>query len=685
MAVLLSSRTWFSRPERSQPERTRREDRHSKFYEISDNLGLDPDVFLEHLSIEMREAAPATSIRALSELLSLPAATCRAHYLSLNERLAELAGINGEREYEEREAMSKSEILALFERVSEAVDPSALDEAVRSGVCQLLDFQDPLDDERFFDGIDVLPGHVAAGLTVARPQLTDAILRALEDRGAALVVGPSGAGKSALLWMAASQSRQEVVWYRVQRLRDEDVPAVVRLARGASPSANAPIGFIVDNVGRESTAGWDALVGEFAGLEGTLLIGACREEDLLEVRTAASTSQVRPKLDERLAERIYSNLRERARTSWHWWKEPFVISDGLLLEYGHLLTSGRRLEETIRSQIDERRRAGDSRGLELDVLRLVASAHAFGARLDGGRVASHLAISGTRLQTALVRLIDEHLLAQTGDGQLLGLHELRSEAICRELHRVPPLSMTTTAAEIVRLLDPVPLQAFLTRVLLEDVDSDQIVGVLAERCAAAPEPVLLSGVLQALRTAGFAETARQWAQIMKEREIAPMHAGALSFFAIATSSAIDLLAPELEHCVRAMREVATSDPRREFLTLLGHDAVFAALRTNDSKATKLLLAALAETELSAPPEGSEWTIQVEDVDGACAVLEAAREVSPQWAGWLAKGLGGTDLLLGQLMREQAWVREARVEAGNEVAAAGDYAYVAPVGPNRAPR
>ncbi|MGZ6638843.1 MAG: LuxR C-terminal-related transcriptional regulator [Solirubrobacteraceae bacterium] len=38
MAVLLSSRTWFSRPERSQPERTRREDRHSKFYETSDNL-----------------------------------------------------------------------------------------------------------------------------------------------------------------------------------------------------------------------------------------------------------------------------------------------------------------------------------------------------------------------------------------------------------------------------------------------------------------------------------------------------------------------------------------------------------------------------------------------------------------------------------------------------------------------
>jgi hypothetical protein len=37
---LLSSRTWFGRPERSQPERTGQEDRHSNFYENSDNLDL---------------------------------------------------------------------------------------------------------------------------------------------------------------------------------------------------------------------------------------------------------------------------------------------------------------------------------------------------------------------------------------------------------------------------------------------------------------------------------------------------------------------------------------------------------------------------------------------------------------------------------------------------------------------
>jgi DNA-binding CsgD family transcriptional regulator len=69
MAVLLSSRTWFSRPERSQPERTRREDRHSKFYEISDNLsGRGND-------------APPLLLAAARELDSLDAKLAHTTYL----------------------------------------------------------------------------------------------------------------------------------------------------------------------------------------------------------------------------------------------------------------------------------------------------------------------------------------------------------------------------------------------------------------------------------------------------------------------------------------------------------------------------------------------------------------------------------------------------------------------------
>jgi len=42
--VLLSSWTWFQRPSRSQPDRTRREDRRLKFYELRDNLLAPPRV-----------------------------------------------------------------------------------------------------------------------------------------------------------------------------------------------------------------------------------------------------------------------------------------------------------------------------------------------------------------------------------------------------------------------------------------------------------------------------------------------------------------------------------------------------------------------------------------------------------------------------------------------------------------
>jgi hypothetical protein len=66
MAVLLSSRTWFSRPERSQPERTRREDRHSKFYEISDNLGEYDRQVISHTSDANLLSDPGKKTRTVS-------------------------------------------------------------------------------------------------------------------------------------------------------------------------------------------------------------------------------------------------------------------------------------------------------------------------------------------------------------------------------------------------------------------------------------------------------------------------------------------------------------------------------------------------------------------------------------------------------------------------------------------
>ena len=87
---------------------------------------------------------------------------------------------------------------------------------------------------------------------------------------------------------------------------------------------------------------------------------------------------MRPALDERLAERIWQELRESGETSWPEWREPFEASDGLLLEYGHLLTEGTRLAETITTQVERRLR--EQRDLELELLALVATADALRRR-----------------------------------------------------------------------------------------------------------------------------------------------------------------------------------------------------------------------------------------------------------------------------------------------------------------
>ncbi len=71
----------------------------------------------------------------------------------------------------------------------------------------LVDFETAIEDERFYSGVDVIAGHVVAGLPLPRVKLTDALRDGLRERRLALAVGPSGAGKSALIWLTAFETR----------------------------------------------------------------------------------------------------------------------------------------------------------------------------------------------------------------------------------------------------------------------------------------------------------------------------------------------------------------------------------------------------------------------------------------------------------------------------------------------
>ncbi|MFF9667163.1 hypothetical protein ACF1FY_34425, partial [Streptomyces althioticus] len=237
--------------------------------------------------------------------------------------------------------------------VAESIDRNSLEEALASGVCEPVDFDRPLPSATFYEGIDVQPGHIAAGLPAPRPTLTGQVAAAIDRGECVLVTGPSGAGKSTVMWTAAYTTRH-VLWYRIRRLRNEDTPALVRLARALKPTTRSPIGFVVDGIGIGAAESWDVLHRELAPIPGVMLLGSVRSEDLLPLRSRASCTQITVTLDEEVAEQIHAGLSASGTTKALHWREAFEASDGLTLEFTHLLTRGRRLSDVLAEQVDRR-------------------------------------------------------------------------------------------------------------------------------------------------------------------------------------------------------------------------------------------------------------------------------------------------------------------------------------------
>jgi hypothetical protein len=642
-----------------------------------DGLPIGLDDFVSRVRVEVRGGDARPALDLLRRRLDLPLASCHAHYSILRSKLASKADANGEARYSGVAGLDRHDLEQMFETVSMAIDPSVLDEAVRTGRCQVVDFADTLEDGRFYEGVDVLPGHVSAGLALERPDLTQPLVDALERGDAAIVTGPSGAGKSALLWLTAWETRHHVTWHRVRTLRHEDIAALAQFAQGCEPTASAPIGFVVDDVGTPGREGWDELASELRHVPHTKLLGACREEDLLLLATASQAVQVRPELDEELAARLYEELRGQDRTSWQDWREPYAQAAGMLLEYGHLLTAGERLEVTVGAQV--RRRVRERRDLELEVLRLVATAHAYGAEIEADALAAHLEATAAEMQAASARLIDEHMIREGDQGQLAGMHELRSRAISAEVHRLPPARLEATAAHLCAILSPRPLQRFLTRLLGEAPSTlDAVAAAVAERANANPSAPLLSAALHALRLAGFGATAARWAEIVREADAVVGDVVTMGNYAIDAGAEPDIFSEPFQRTVERMRAEPVDDFRTALLDPLAPDTLNRAVREADERSVTELLSALggtAPTALAAPALADR--ARELEIDDLRDLLAAARDVSPSVAADVVSDLGGEAVLMRRLERELPWVRNARVgrsEGGRFVAA--DVAQVA---------
>lgn len=579
------------------------------------------------------------------------------------QRLREFAGCAADENYvaqaSQPASIGATTVQAIIDSIGGIVDPQGY-LSLTGGLCEVANFDEISTPADFYSGVNVVPGHVGSGLVFDRPHLTVEVLEALEAKRVALVAGPSGAGKSALAWLAAFHTRHAVRWYRIRKVAIEDIGRLAQLARLLDARTERPVGYMIDDVGRTSTAGWDALVRESESVPGLLLLGTVREEDVFTLSTASSVPTIRPVLDEELAQRIWQALSETGAAKIEHWRESYEFSRGLLLEYTHLLTEGLRLADTIKEQV--RRRLHEQRDDELLILRPVAFAAARGAAICQARLRQHLGWESPRFARALSRLVNEHAVRQRSDGMLTGLHEIRSGYLDEAVREVLGDDLNETIREAVHTLSQGEFSTFIVRTLRIWPDRRaELIAALSLRANEA-EVSCLAPILHGLGLATADLVAERWLEISREVELDDRLAGFCLGLAIAAPELGDVpLFAKVKQAQEEFSKVAVDDLRTAFIESF---SLPERLHEIDLDTYNQLLATLLP--FSGCAKNPDLRININFGDSLFPLipfLETVRtaiEVDSRHAARLVNVAGGSDVLLERLYQEMPWVTRPRL-------------------------
>ncbi len=452
-------------------------------------------------------------MREISEQLLTQAAACHPTVAGLAvSRLTEIFAVASAAQRRSKPGTAKriqiTDVDAVLSDIQNAVDVNGLDQAQGDGICSPADFLTPdaVPARTFYLGVDGRPGHVAANLDVVRPVEMTACADGLEDEQSVLVTGPSGAGKSVLLWRAARDLLPSARVVRVRRVHNaSDAAGLARHVRLMRPSEYAPILVVADDLGRATTAAWPEAATLLRELPHTYLLTAARAEDFHPSQLVGSTRVVQPRLDKATALEIGARLTQVGIPERMDVQEALDLSEGLLMEFLALMTTGQRLRQVLAGQIADL--ADPGRLLQRDIARLLTAAHTLGLSLSAERLGALLAPPGREdtVGDALGVLRDEHIILNDSTSWR-GLHELRSATISEHLHENPPPTIASTWARVVELVEPPQVGWMLRRVAEREPTAlpallPAVVDVLARPgCTAAEVAKMLEGAERADNT-----------------------------------------------------------------------------------------------------------------------------------------------------------------------------------------
>ena len=586
----------------------------------------------------------------------------------LYKLVAEASAENASLSFDERRKISTAEVdRRIFERL-EAEDPTAIDHAL-SGALEPVDFTTPVNEPDFYRGVKVKPGHVAANLVLDRPNDVRRVLNTLRQRRHVLVSGPSGAGKSALVWLATFAAASQMRWYRITGMASAaDADAIVRFVRSRRPSETSPLGLVFDEVGSANSDLWDVLVRELRGFPESNLLGSVRQEDVDLIANQSDTVFVRIALDEALAQSVWEKLSEEHLTSWAHWREPFEQSEGLMLEYVHLLTQGQRLAAVIGDQI--RLRGQERRDDELEIVRSAAVLCAHGAEVDAGRLFELLDLTPSAASLALKRLIDEHLVRESRPGVLGGLHMLRSDALVEASHD----GTVFQAADTLWRSLPATTSETLPRVVqsisanADARDESRPLHKLAEILWNSRDIDQWSAILTGLGLATLERHVASFLSMLGRHGVQPAHRSLASLFADPSVDVPELTKSDqwkrLRRAVFAFRALPKHDLRTACLQHL--PAGTAPPRSDDISQTNRLLSCLApicggdSVQIALRPSPS--ADRHPDIRQIARLLSNAFLVDPELAESLVQSFGGERVLLDLFRSQVPWTTPPIIES-----------------------
>lgn len=288
----------------------------------------------------------------------------------------------------------------------------------------------------YFEGIAARYEHIVSNLDVPRPIRLLAISNGYKIKRVVILHGASGQGKSTLAYRYLHDFYPDYWRYQVRIVEGrQHALSIASALSGYVEAIGIPMIVYVDVSSNDR--GWVDLVKRLYEHRNILVLVTIREEDYRSSDFSPSDfeyHEIELQMDKSEAEQIYASLAMVGHSA-HVLDFEEVWSrcggDAPLLEFVYMITKGESLKNRLSAQVNRIRdlvRIGKMLASELEALRLVSVASAYGARLNIVLLSKTLELNDPQRTFELFE--KEYLLRTSSEGCLVsGLHPVRSEIL----------------------------------------------------------------------------------------------------------------------------------------------------------------------------------------------------------------------------------------------------------------